>query len=636
MITSVLALALAAQAAPGSAGKDRTMRERFLPIAGMSVTCPAQPTDAEAIAVNRFVREVHRIAGITLPVRWGSAEAARACILVGNRATLADRFAKGAYALPPDRQREDTARQSYVVDAGARGSVVLAAGFGDTRTARGHLGTGYALGELLRRLDIRQGRWGLVLPDRPIVATPRMPQRTLYIMNSSLRNPGLSVEHFSDAEIEDYVDRLVEARYSRICHWQWSVYYLLPGNAPDYQTDRQLIHRGMRKLYDRARQRGLEVYHMLTPSHLDTVPGPAMRAKGHYAPWSVCWSHAGARELARRAAQLEMEYYAPVDGYAVWFYDPGGCFCEECAAHQSERIFDQLMTVVNLAGTISPGARFQAGLWPTWAFARTREGIGYPDRGYTDDDVKQLVSGFLHRCLEKFGPRNLTIIDSCEGEETNLYNGLVKPSEFKRSAFMYTVLGMASEQAYPFAPFRLRYLAEQMQKARDRGVEEAQLFIQYSATNFPAVYAFADTLYETDNGWQAAAGRLASTLARGEARKPFLDLLQAMDDLNRADTAAAMEQAIGRMEAAASTLRNSPHFTGDRDWLNGYVLAQRRYFEMARAADDAAFTAILDRFRKELQAIPMWRDYAARTLDASLARSHIKTYWSLILPQAGP
>jgi len=606
-------------------------KERFVPAAGITVVCDPLPIEAECVAAARFVREVRRISGIVLPIRCDGNESTP-CIRVGNRSTLGESIRRQGWASPPDRDGEDMARQSYVValtHAGGGKPRILAAGLGDQRTARGHLGTGYALGELLRRLDVRKGVWGFALPDEPIVKSPAVANRTLYIMNSSLRNPGLSVEHFSDEQIEDYVDRLVEARYSRICHWQWSVYYLYPGNAPAFRADRQLIHRAMRKVYRRARQRGLEVYHMLTPSHVEQTPDPNMRATGYYAPWSVCWSRPEARDLAMKMAQLEMEYYGPVDGYMVWFYDPGGCFCAECAEHQAERIFDQLMAVVDRAATISPGARFQAGLWPTWAFAKDKERIGYPGRGYTDDDVKRMVADFLKLCRTKFGPRELTILDSCEGDETNIYNGNVDPREFKRSGFMYTALGMASEQSYPFALFRLRYLTEQMGRARDRGLEEAQIFIQYSATNFPGVFAFADALYEPASKYDDTAVRLAMTLARGPAREPFLAYLAAMEDLYAAREPAAVRSALQRVEEAAEKVRGAQGFVGNLDWLRGHTLAQRYYVRLAQAKDDAAFDALLGGFKEELAAIPMYRDYATRALSAGLVRNHVKTYWSV-------
>lgn len=616
------------------------MKEQFVAIERMTVVGDAAPTDAESLAIGRFVREVKRITGVALPIAYG-VSTRQPCVRVGNRGTLDDAITRGGYPIPKNCDGEDIARQSYVVDvvADSRGRrpVILAAGLGIERTAKGHLGAGYALGELLRRLDVRNGRWGFALPGGPIVASPATPHRTLYVMNSGLKNPGLSLEYFSDEQIDDYVDRLVEARYSRIGFFQWCEFYLYPGNAPRFRADSLKTHQTMRRVFDRARRRGLEVYHQLTPAHanVDLLPDdPGLIATGYYGRTSVCWSRPEARDLARKMAQAEMEYYGPMDGYMVWFYDPGGCFCQECAAHQAERIFDQFITVVDAAKTISPEAKFQAGLWPTWAFAKDKERIGYPGKGYTEDDVRKIVHDFLRMCRERFGARELTIIDSCEGDDSNIYNGYVDPKEFKRSGFTYTVLGMASEQSYPFAHFRLRYLSEQLGKARERGLEEAQLFIQYSATNYPGVYAFADALYEAGASWQETASRFAAAIAKGDARKPFAEYLTAMEDLVDAADADAVDGALRRAESAAIRLERSPHFFGDRQWLLGHLKAQRHYFELARAADDAAFAERLAMFKADMVAIPMYRDYAERAIGPDMIKGHIKAHWQAALPKA--
>jgi hypothetical protein len=614
--------------------RGQSMAEHFVPIAGITLACDPTPTEAENLAVCHFIREMQRITGHALPVSWGDHLGDQARILVGNRSTLSKYFIEGNYGLSLGRDAEDIANQSYVVDAfcpkGARSPCILAAGFGQKRTPRGYLGMSYALGELLRRLDLRNGQWGFVLPSQPIIASPKMPNRTLYLMNSDHCNPGLSLEYFKDAQIEDYVDQLVDARYSRIAFWQWSLLYLYPGNADDRRPKNQRIHQVMRKVFDRARRRGLEVYHQISPSHIhpNILPdNPRLIATGYYRPFSICWSQPEARELARKVMQAEMEYYGPVDGYVVWFYDPGGCFCQDCSTHQAERLFDQLSTIVNLAKTISPGAKFQASLWPTWSFPSHPNGIGFPGKGYKAEEVKAFVEAFLSKCLSQFGPRGLTILDSCEADNTNIYNGFVKPGEFQRSAFLYTVLGMASEQRYPFALFKLGYISEQMGKARDRGIEEGMLFIQYAATNFPGVFAFADTLYEDGATWEGTARRLAAALAKGEAQKPFLDFLSAMEELTHAKNHMEMEKAIRRAEQAAAHVAQSPRFFGNKDWLKGYLKAQRYYLQLAQATDEKVFTEILTQFKADLSAIPMYTHYASQTLDLELVRAHIRTYW---------
>lgn len=599
--------------------------DRFISLKGMVISGSALPSEAETLAIQHFNNEINRMTGKSLPLASGINLDDRPCIKVGTVKTL-DVFMKSIeYVCPHMPGDEDIRNQSYFINT-LKGEhpAIIAAGYGTGDTPRSTLGMSYALGDLIRRLDIRNGKWGFNLPDTAIIESPKMPARTLYLMNSYNFNPGLSLEYFNDSQIDEYVDMLVDARYSRISLWQWALIYLYPGNNDSMRPTNEMIHKVMLHMFDRARRRGLEVYHQLTPAHinLDLLPNEKrFESTGYYGRSGVCWSQPEGRDLAKKIARFEMEYYGPVDGYVVWFYDPAGCFCKDCKPNQADRIFDQLMTVVDLAKNISPNAKFEAVLWPTWVFSST------PTINYKPDEVKAFVSSFLEKCVSQFGKRNLTIEDSCESDSTNIYNGLVKADEFKRNAFMYSALGMASEQGYPFAGFRFGYLNAQMGKARDRGLEEANLFIQYAATNKPGVFAFTDTLYESKTDWKQTAERYASTVAKGSAKSAYLDLLSAMEMLSSAASYAEMESAVSKVETSWNMLKDNKLFFGDREWLKGYVAAQRWYLRLAQAKDDAEFTNLFSQFKTDVGSIPMYKDFMEKSMTPALINQHLKWYW---------
>ncbi|NIA15119.1 MAG: hypothetical protein GWP08_13690 [Nitrospiraceae bacterium] len=184
----------------------------------------------------------------------------------------------------------------------------------------------------------------------------------------------------------------------------------------------------------------------------------------------------------------------------------------------------------------------------------------------SQEDVKALVNGFLAKCLDQFGPRGLTIMDSCEADTTNVYNGLVRPEQFKRNAFMYSVLGMAGECGMVFPPFRFRYLNETMGKARDAGLEEATLFLMYSATNFPSVYTFGDVLYEGGFDWRAGIGRYAATVAKdAESRADLVKLLAALEEMFTAANFDDKDAQLREAEAAWERLAQAPELYVDKD-----------------------------------------------------------------------
>lgn len=602
------------------------MAEHFVPCGKAQIAGSAHPGDAESIALRSFSSAVARITGESIPQVWGgTAVEGRIPIRAGNATTLAARVNGVDISTVPTGD-VDLRSQSYVVAADPEGGII-AAGLGEGDTPRAFLGLGYALGDLLRRLERREGQWGFVLPDEPIVASPAMPNRTLYLMNSDHMNPGLSLEYFSEAELEAYVDFLIEARYSRVSLWQWTSNMLYPDNFEKNRSRNEMTHRAMRHLFQYARQRGLQVYHQLAPMHanVDLLPkDPKFAATGYYGRNSICWAQPEGRELAKNMARLEMEYYGPVDGYIVWFYDPGGCFCDVCKPNQGRHLFEQFSMVHELAKTISPGAEFQAVLWPTWCFHEyTDRGIPYKDPA----EVQAFVKDFLGRMRGLFGPRELTIMDTAERTDSNIYNGLVDPKEFKRSAFLYSIMGLPSESMYPFASFKLNEMSAHLIKARDGGVEDANFFIQYANVNRPTVFAFGDILYDRNATTDLALRRFTATMAAGEARDLLYRVLERLEVMQAATTYDAKATALEEVQSAWEQLSAHPQFLGSREWLSGFVLSQQYYLGMARATTPEAFNGQLQALKTGLGGIPMWKDFAERALSPQLAAEHVKYYW---------
>lgn len=602
------------------------MAEHFVPCRNSQILGSIHPGDAESIAVRSFTRAVGRVTGESIPQAWGgTVSPGRTSIHVGNATTIAALLGPLDLSAVPTDDVEGR-NQSYVVAARSDGGII-AVGLGEGGAPRAFLGLGYALGELLRRLEQRDGQWGFVLPDEPLVASPAMPDRTLYLMNSDHMNPGLSLEYFTEQEIEDYVDFLIEARYSRVSLWQWTANMLYPGNFEQNRPRNEMTHRAMRHLFRYARQRGLQVYHQLAPMHANVdllPPDPKFTATGYYGRNSICWAQPEGRELAKSMARLEMEYYGPVDGYIVWFYDPGGCFCGTCKPNQAQHLFEQFSMVHDLAKTISPDAAFQAVLWPTWCFHEyTDRGIPYENK----EEVQAFVREFLDKVGGLFGPRELTILDTGERTDSNIYNGLVDPIRFKRSAFLYSIMGLPSESMYPFASFKLNEMAAHLVKARDGGIEDANFFIQYANVNKPSVFAFGDILYDRQSSADVALRRFTATMAAGEARELLFTVLERLEVMQAATHYADKAKALGEAEAAWSALSNHPQFLGSREWLAGFVLSQKHYLALARAESEDIFANELQTLKNGLAQIPMWKDFGEQALTRELAAGHIQLYW---------
>jgi hypothetical protein len=600
--------------------------DTFVPCTTASVHGAALPSEAEFIASQRFVEGVAKRSGHELPQSWGGASPVDGSVIHIGNARIFDQIPGALGNLPPDVTDEDRRNQSYILAATPDGGIV-AAGYGEDDTPRAYLGLGYALADLQRRLEQRDGVWGFAVPDSPVVASPAMPNRTLYLMNSDHMNPGLSLEYFSEPDLEDYVDFLVAARYSRVSFWQWTANMLYPGNFDQNRARNEMTHRAMRHLFGYARRRGLEVYHQVTPMHanVDLLPDdPKFVATGYYGRNSICWAQPEGRELARNMLRQEMAYYGPVDGYIVWFYDPGGCFCDVCLPNQAQHLHEQFSLVRELASTVSPNARFQAVLWPTWCFHEyTTRGIPYESA----DQVRAFVQDFLGRLRKDFGPRELTIMDTGELDSSNIYNGRVNPEEFQRSAFVYSIMGLPSESMYPFAAFKINEMATMLTKARDQGLEDANFFLQYANVNRPSVFAFGDILFDPAGTPDTAIQRFVATATTGSSRGPLSTVLERLESMQAAPDYAAKAAALSEAEAAWHALRGIHDSGIDPEWLSGFLIAQRYYLAMARAGSEETFQASLGALKAELAAIPMWRHFAEHALGKDLAASHVRLYW---------
>jgi hypothetical protein len=233
----------------------------------------------------------------------------------------------------------------------------------------------------------------------------------------------------------------------------------------------------------------------------------------------------------------------------------------------------------------------------------------------------------LEQLQKSHPPRAVAIMDTCELEDSNIYNGLVDPQAFKRTAFVYSVLGLPSESAYPFASFRLNDLATVLGRARDRDLEDATLFLQYTATNMPAVFAFADILYEKSASAEETANRYAKTIAKGDCQQEFSNLLLKLDQVRDAPNYPAKELAITQSLELGESVMKDRLFFGDRDWLQGQLLAQKHYLGMARADSSPRFLEHLSKLKREIGAIPMYHDFVTNVLTTDLAGQHVKTYW---------
>ena len=625
-----------------------------VPLEGLSVWGASEPTDAEMLAVRHLAREVKKLTGYSMPISWGGNTPSDKAIVVGNRATVPDML-DGLAAPDGDHAEysQDIASQSFVAFVKPQ-DLIVAAGLGIGRTPRDSLGMSYAIGVLVESLDVKEGVWRFSLPDAPIVRTPRVPVRDLYVMGSFGGYPGLSIEQMSEPEMEDYVDFVVDARYSRVSFFFWREMYLYPDNmdtkiigeerragivqeyglyTPDIRKYNENSHKKFRAFLEFAQRRGLEAYQMITPAHaiLDLLPGKPddWAGVGYYGATGGCWSKPEVREIAQKACQLEMEYFAPVDGYTIWFYDPAGCFCEQCKPNQADMLLDQFKLVHDLGKRISPEAEYAIGAAPIFVFEEAKF--------YTRQELDTWVPAFFDKCRDLLGGGRPMVVDHGENDLTAVYNGWVDPGRFRRQAMLYSTYGMMGEYSYVFPHVRFGYIKENAhdRTARHR-LEGGMVMTMHNVGNRPGVWSVGHALYGTVDSWRELAESVARYEAKGPAYQPYLDILLADEAVSTTGSApeqtdpqvnyAAEDRHISTMERAWEQMRGSIRFfRGSADQIAGFVAAQRWYWRMAKCTDESEFTRLYHEFTDEFSKNPVYAHYVTRV--PSREDTGFQAYW---------
>ena len=83
--------------------------------------------------------------------------------------------------------------------------------------------------------------------------------------------------------------------------------------------------------------------------------------------------------------------------------------------------------------------------------------------------------------------------------------------------------------------------------ARDRGLEDGQLYVYYTATNQPGVFTFADALFNPAASTEERIRTYVASIAKGESFAPALRLFTALEKAGK----------IGRFENRDKSLQEA-------------------------------------------------------------------------------
>lgn len=264
----------------------------------------------------------------------------------------------------------------------------------------------YAMGELAQSVWADEGAAALHVQHPGEVRSPLAADRTFYFnVAFGFSRPGLTADTWDDETWEDVVEWLLDCRYSRIAFYLWADSGLA-NEASVMEKDRNVeVRRRLATMTTYAQRCGLKVAFWFSPCNMprDLLRGhedllsPAPYPLGYPA---LCPSRPGALEFAAEVYAEELRWFADVDAVQVWFYDPGGCWCDVCKSRPAAAAVDQLRALAPVIGRVAPHAEIEVSAWPVWA---NEQEFGVT---YRDEFVEELA-----RWVDSHG-RPVTVMDT--------------------------------------------------------------------------------------------------------------------------------------------------------------------------------------------------------------------------------
>ncbi|MBX3180384.1 MAG: hypothetical protein KF886_23795 [Candidatus Hydrogenedentes bacterium] len=381
--------------------------------------------------------------------------------------------------------------QAYAIARVREGErdVILAGGL----TERG---VAYAVSELETRLRVRAN--GAVYLDFPewdgdgpteLFEYPAIEERGEYI-NIGYNIPGITPHEWNVARWRDYIDQLALARLNRLYFYIWvDAYSMNPASKLSEKPLNKTLHENVRAMIPYARSRGLEVAYMFCPTFFPRDlwdANPDIHAEITYVDHgfpAVCANAPGAWDLMLANARSEMEWFREADAIQIWFYDPGGCWCEKngCAADQPGSIARQLQAFGALFREYNPEAKLEFNLWPVWVWEDIKK------LEYRDEIGARIKADF---------PGHFSSIAAVGGDHPQFSFPIrEKALGFRASSFLF---GTNPESGYAFLIPSLRWTPELVRAAHAAGLDGAFGHRLEAWTRLPATWFLGAFLWDPE------------------------------------------------------------------------------------------------------------------------------------------
>lgn len=436
-------------------------------------------------------------------------------------------------------QRDQAYSIAFVKENGH--DVILAGGLAE-------LGTTYAISELEIRLRLRDSgevyldfpEWTADAPMRELFDYPAIEERGEY-MNIGYNIPGITPHEWGPERWQAYIDKLVLAKLNRFYFYIWiDTYSMNPASALSQRTLTQSIHENVKSMIAYAQGRGLDVVYMFCPTFFPKDlwnANPAIHAEITYVDHgfpAVCPNAPGAWDMMLANARSEMAWFAGSDAIQIWFYDPGGCWCEKngCATTQPESIAKQFKAFGDLFREYNPNAKLEYNLWPVWVW----------------EDIKkfQYRDKINARIKESFS-NDIASITAVGGDNGGIsFPVREKALGFRSSTFLF---GTNPESGYSFLIPSLRWTPALIKEAQAAELNGAFGHRLEAWTRYPATFFMGESLWDPESEPREAVRRWAAwQCARNEPGAQLataIELLeQYTDDVPTVELGNQMSQLI--------------------------------------------------------------------------------------------
>jgi hypothetical protein len=591
-------------------------RERIIALDGATLRFASPPDELERIAFDRFRTRLEAV-GMRRrkdPYRRGrlryEAASSGATIVLGRwRPELARRYPRTAAAMrklaadPVAYRRRDG--YALVVER-LQPALICAVGLHSE-------GAAYAIGDLHVRSLRERNSATLRLPREPRIEAPALDRRELYLnIGYGLRRDHITVEDWSQADWQRYIDRLVLARYNTWSFYLWGDCAML---HPAAQANRALnlrVHRALRDAIRYAHRRGMKVGLHFTPTMVPVeiwTANPTIRATLEYTyPGTVCPSQEAAWRWMREVQEREIGWFAECDFFSLWYYDVGGCFCETCRNGDQ-----QLRVLLRQAETFAPIVRrrggklsdrravFQVMAWAIWRYERMH-GFTIRDRFATS-----LRKWFAERRIPLMMADGIYVDPG-----TQPLFDLMRRERIPAKAFLYQT---NIETGQPFPIVHTRYLARWVPACVSAGATSAFLMRIEAGTKQSDDFIAGAYLWNPRVAREEAVDDCARLFtADVKAERNAREALIRMDDFAWfGKTGGGADAVQGRLIArlTAQAAASCPKLMRESlEWLVG---AGQAYAILGEAVDayheeDAgALEALNVRFEKAMRASPLYR-----------------------------